>query len=60
MHICLSIKTFSDIIFIVYYIIAIIMEFYQPFTIEVYLTFQDLYIAINLHILKEDYTIIMK
>ncbi len=59
-HTHFNIKTFSDVIFVVYYITAIIMELLLFFTIEVYATFQDLHIAVNLHTSKEGYTITTK
>ena len=36
------------------------MELCLPFIIEVYNTYQDLYIAINIHTSKEDYAITIK
>lgn len=57
MYIYLNIKTFSYLIFINYYIITIIIKLYLLFIIQVYTPFQDLYVAINIYVLKEDYTI---
>lgn len=59
-YIYLSLKTFFNIIFVVYYIIAIIIELYPSFTVEIYPTIQDLYIAINFHTSKKDYAISTK
>ena len=36
------------------------MELYPPFTIEVYNTYQDLYVVVNIHKSKEGYAIITK
>lgn len=36
------------------------IKLYQPFTIEVYTTLENLYIVVNLHILKKGYAITIK
>lgn len=36
------------------------MEFYPPSITEVYNTYQNLYIVVNIHILKKGYTITTK
>ena len=59
-HVYLNIKTFFDTIFVVYHITAIIMELHSSSTIEVYATFQDLYIAVSFHASKERYAITTK
>lgn len=41
-------------------VIVIIMELYLPFTMEVNITFQDLFIIVNIYISKESYTITTK
>lgn len=36
------------------------MELRPLFTIVIYITFQDLYVTVNLHMSKEDYAITIK
>ena len=48
-----NIKTFSNTIFIVYHITAIIMELFLPSIVEIYITFQDLHVAMNLYTQKK-------
>lgn len=40
--------------------IIIIIEFCSSSTIKIYITFQDLYIIINIYASKENYTITIK
>ncbi len=42
------------------FIIAIIMELRPPSTTEVYITFQDLHVAVNIYTSKEGYAITTK
>lgn len=60
LYIQLNIKTFSNAIFVIYHIISIIMKLRPLSTIEIYTTFDNLYIAVNFHRLKESYTITTK
>lgn len=59
-HTHLNIKTFSDTIFVIYHIITIIMKFRLFSTVEVYTTFQDLYVIVNFYRLKKSYAITIK
>ena len=40
--------------------IAIIMELHPPSTTEIYTTFQDLHVTVNIHASKEGYAITTK
>lgn len=60
LHTHLNIKTFSDAIFVIYHITSIIMKLHPLSTIEIYTTFDNLYITVNFHELKESYTITTK
>lgn len=60
LHIYLNIKTFFNAFFVIYHITIIIIKFCLLSTIKIYTIFQNLYIMINLYILKECYAITTK
>lgn len=58
LHIHLKIKIFFNAIFVIYN--SNYHRTFPPSIIEIYTFFDNLYVVVNIYILKEDYTIITK